>query len=197
MAYAEHREDEYLFNLINAKGLTIPPYFVEIGACDGIHISNCRLFAENGWGGIFVEPNAHYFGQLEQNYEHRQDILTIQAAVSDHAGIETFYRYPNNVDLSGLHEKPLYSVYYADKVKIVEAANLTQKEVGIMSIDVEGHEQVILKNLFTLKKYPCIMIVESNTMQDRKEQIELLNEHYHLLNVFDINTIWIRRDLWL
>lgn len=197
MSYSQNDEDGYLMRLIVDGKLKIPAYFVDFGSCDGIHLNNCRLFAEQGWGGIFCEPNSTYFAQLKANYQHRADIETINAAVSNRSGFEIFYRYPNHVDHSGLHDKPKFEPYYSDQVAVVEASDLIKQEVGIMSIDVEGQEQNILIDLFTAGIYPCILIVESNTAQDRKEQIDLLNERYHLLNVLDVNTIWIRRDKWL
>jgi len=43
-------------------------YFVEFGACDGIHFSNTNLLEKNfGWTGILAEPNRSYAKQIDEN----------------------------------------------------------------------------------------------------------------------------------
>ena len=197
MTYSQHDEDGYIYRLIKDNKLKITPVFCDFGACDGIHLSNTRLFAEMGWGGVMVEANPDYYAKLLNNYIHRDDITTINAAVSDHSGFETFYVYPEKLDHSGLHDKPMYKPYYDVQIPVVEAADIVPKECGVFSIDVEGQEQSILFNIFAANIYPEIIITESNTIQDRTEQIFLLNNRYHLLNVLNVNTIWIRKDLWM
>jgi hypothetical protein len=43
-------------------------YFVEIGACDGVYLSNTLLLeSQYGWRGICVEPNRDYYYRLKEN----------------------------------------------------------------------------------------------------------------------------------
>lgn len=66
--------------------------FLDIGAYDGISISNTRRLLELGWRGVLVEPNPINFCKLMANtapyYSHTQMIL---AAVEAVAGLRTFY----------------------------------------------------------------------------------------------------------
>lgn len=197
MSYSQHDEDGYLIRLISDNKLKITPFFVDFGACDGVHLNNCRLFAEQGWSGLFVEANPFYFEKLEKNYQHRPDITTINAAVSDRSGFEYFTIYPEHLDHSGIHLAPKFENHKDIQVATVQAHTVLPNEVGIMSIDVEGLEQTVLADIFTAGIYPEILIVESNTPDARWEQMEIIGTRYHLLNVLDVNTIWIRRDKWL
>jgi hypothetical protein len=43
-------------------------FFVELGACDGLYLSNSLYFERSlGWKGILIEPNDNYFAQLQRN----------------------------------------------------------------------------------------------------------------------------------
>jgi len=193
--YSQHNEDSYLIDLIRNRKLKVTPTFADFGACDGVHLSNTRAFAELGWSGVMVEPSPAYFEQLQNNYAHRKDIRTINAAVSDIDGEATFYYDPDRPDHSSLIKgkgniKPF-------TVKLVAAQDIIPVPCGLLSIDVEGMEAVILNELFYKAIYPEIIITESNDVSSRYDQIELLNGEYHLINVLDVNTIWVRRDKWM
>jgi hypothetical protein len=54
--------------------------FVEFGAWDGKHLSNCRRLFEKGWAGIFIEANKDRYGQLVDNYKDT-DIICVNAMV--------------------------------------------------------------------------------------------------------------------
>ena len=43
-------------------------YFIEIGACDGIHQSQCYYFEKYlNWNGVAVEPQERYYEQCGTN----------------------------------------------------------------------------------------------------------------------------------
>ena len=51
--YVFWSEDLFIFDLFQKKIQTFT--FMEFGAWDGIYLSNCKLFADNGWNGFFIE----------------------------------------------------------------------------------------------------------------------------------------------
>lgn len=55
--------------------------FLDIGAHDGVRLSNTRRLAENGWGGTLVEPSPGPFSALMDAYKGRDDVKLIHAAV--------------------------------------------------------------------------------------------------------------------
>ena len=43
-SYSQHQEDTYINSIIDGRKIDIPKLFIDLGACDGIHLSNSRLF---------------------------------------------------------------------------------------------------------------------------------------------------------
>jgi len=70
---------EKIFHILNIKeGL-----FVEFGAWDGIKGSNCRKLFEEGWSGIFIEPEKDRFLALKNNYSDHDNIVCLNDAIND------------------------------------------------------------------------------------------------------------------
>lgn len=66
--------------------------YLDIGAWDGIQMSNTRRLAELGWSGVLVEPGAKNFAQLLDNYAFAADrSVFVLAAVSENRGLERLW----------------------------------------------------------------------------------------------------------
>ena len=79
--------------------------------------------------------------------------------------------------------------------KLLKVCNNYNTGIGIISIDIEGIDTLILKDVLNYKHLPYFIIIESNFKKDRKAQIDLLKDKYHLINILDINMVWIRDDI--
>ena len=60
--YSEYYQDRYV-NRCFFKGKT-SGFFVDIGAYDGVRISNSLYFEQLGWDGICFEPDPRQFADL-------------------------------------------------------------------------------------------------------------------------------------
>ena len=60
-------------------------FFLDIGAFDGIGFSNTRLFFEQGWSGICIEPVLKNYLKLEKLYSNTS-VITVRAAAADFEG---------------------------------------------------------------------------------------------------------------
>jgi FkbM family methyltransferase len=84
--YSQNNEEaiiKYYFR--NIKGR-----FLDIGANDGMILSNTLWCAENGWSGVCVEPSIYAFERLcETHLNH--DVQCINVAVGTESGIVDFY----------------------------------------------------------------------------------------------------------
>ena len=138
-------------------------FFVDIGAGDGITLSNTYYFERNlGWTGICFEPNPSAYEKLRQN----RKCLCINGAVSDRRGNARFLKIEGYSEmLSGLVEKydsmhmarieKELTTYGGTKREImVPCYNLNEtlaqngvSHVDYMSLDTEGSEFAILKSL--------------------------------------------------
>jgi hypothetical protein len=57
--------------------------FVEFGAWDGVKGSNCRKLFEEGWSGIFIEPQQDRFLTLKKNYLDHDNIICLSDAINN------------------------------------------------------------------------------------------------------------------
>lgn len=138
-------------------------FFIDIGAYDGLTISNTAYMEfELGWSGICVEPNPVVFDELRKNRScicenigisgenGDLEFLKITGYAEMLSGFSNFYdqRHLERIDneikrFGGSKEKILV------KTKDLNSL-LTQydiKNVDYLSIDVEGLEQEIVKNI--------------------------------------------------
>lgn len=154
--------------------------FVDIGAHDGISLSNTYFFEkELEWTGICLEPLPHVFNQLQQN----RKCLCLCGCISteEHNSTQPFLQvsgYPEM--LSGLlnkfdpqhlsrirHEIQEYGGSY--KIIDVTCYNLNQllenagiHHVNFLSLDTEGGEFEILQNFDFSKCQIDVITVEDN-----------------------------------
>ena len=66
---------ERLFELIDVP----KSYFVEFGAWDGRHLSNCAKLADEGWSGCFIEGDPERARALRSNYASKPEITSMNA----------------------------------------------------------------------------------------------------------------------
>lgn len=86
--YSQNDEERVLVELFN--GFT--GKFLDVGAYDGVEMSNTRKLLELGWSGVLVEPAPHNFEKLIQNcVEYSDRTVLIQAAMSDKRGMTKFW----------------------------------------------------------------------------------------------------------
>jgi hypothetical protein len=67
MYYGQWMDDALIEGVFNVIGTT-NKYCFEVGAGDGIQLSNTRYFMEHGWHGCFAESNVEKFEKLEKLY---------------------------------------------------------------------------------------------------------------------------------
>ena len=76
--YSQNQEEEVFLQELPKLGRLL-----DIGAFDGVNLSNSRALLEQGWTGVLVEPSPITFGQLIHNTEVMRDRVTlVNAAVT-------------------------------------------------------------------------------------------------------------------
>lgn len=156
--------------------------FVDIGAHDGISLSNTYFFEkELGWSGVCLEPMPHAFEQLQKN---RNCLCICGCATSEHNVIKQFLKISgplyHHEMLSGLIDKfdqqhinridrliknrggsyEIIDVNCYNLNKILEEAGINH--VNFLSLDTEGGEFEILKNFDFSKCQIDVITVEDN-----------------------------------
>lgn len=159
-------------------------FFVEIGASDGIHLSNTYLLEKNyNWRGICVEPIPYHFEFLCKN---RPNSLCCNRAIYNETNIQVVFDIANNYDLlSGISDKidcHKQSVdinktqILVDTITLNDLLDICQAPqfIDYLSIDTEGSELEILKSV-NLNKYIFGLIdIEHNYVEPKRTQIREL-----------------------
>lgn len=195
--YAQHDEDVYLYSVIRDQKLDIPHIIVDIGAFDGVTISNSRMFIEKGWKGYLFEPFKPTYDKLVRNMHGFDNAMCLNVAVADRDGTQYLHRGGEGEDTQ-LYVSDIKSdtPVITSTVKTLVESNAIPREIGILSIDTEGTDTEILDGIFAERIYPAFIIIESNDQSSRLLQIELAHANgYHLLNILDMNCIFVRNDI--
>lgn len=165
-------------------------FFVEIGASDGINLSNTYLLeSQYKWKGICCEVIPKNFEKLIKN---RPNSICYNEAVYNNTGLTvTFYISNKNNLLSGIanyidrHKSTVDSNKTCIRVQTISLLDVLNNAnapsfIEYMSLDTEGSEFEILKN-FDFEKYTFGLIdVEHNFVEPRRSEIKnlLLSKGY-------------------
>jgi FkbM family methyltransferase len=168
-------------------------YFVEIGAYNGIEISNTYLLeSQYGWKGICSEPIPKQYELLIQN---RRNSHCDNNALYSESGLTLSFDIANDNFFSGISEHIDVEKYYIvnnNKTQInVTTITLTEllekynapSFIEYLSIDTEGSELEILKGCdFNKYKFGFITI-EHNYIEPRRTKIRdfLVSKGYSYL----------------
>lgn len=179
---------EYLKNKENG-------FFVEIGASDGVLLSNCFLLEKKyNWDGICIEPIPYKYDSLIQN----RNCKCVNKAVFSKSDLEvdfSIHKYGEYREdgISGItdyldkHREKVLKNETRINVKTQTLNDILEENkspyiIDYLSLDTEGTELEILKSV-DLNKYKFrIISVEHNHMfKRRKEIFELLNGYNYKL----------------
>jgi len=174
--YSQNNEDDFILaHFGDFKGSV-----VEIGANDGLTLSNSKLLIENGWEAYLFEPSLVAFRLLEKLHFANTKVFTYPNGISDISGSRDFYV---SGELLGANDTSLVSclnaeemVRWQDKVNFqkesayfvtwkdfVRRYELESKTFDVISIDAEGEDWNILQQI-NLETHNCkLLCVEWNT----------------------------------
>ena len=167
--YSQNGEEKIIVKeLGDSKG-----FFIDIGAFDGERLSNTRRLALNGWSGILVEPHPVHAEKCRKLYADRSDVVTAEVAICDRDGEcemfanDTFY---STLDPEETKRwKACKDITFA-KVSVRTMTFATffksfvndQQTIDFASIDAEGSDHVILRDMLAMGVRPTLVCVEHN-----------------------------------
>jgi FkbM family methyltransferase len=183
MSYSQLEQDLNVIKFYNGKK---DGFFIEIGANDGITLSNTYLLEkEYNWKGICCEPNPIIFQNLIVN---RSKSICCSEAVYNSSDNYIIFKLKNNSLLSGISnhiietKKFIFNQKTINKlvqVKTISLLDLLNKYncpsfIEYISIDTEGSELEIIRN-FDFNKYTFGLIdIEHNYIEPKRTEIRNL-----------------------
>ncbi|WP_085707166.1 FkbM family methyltransferase [Pseudomonas sp. B35(2017)] len=208
ISYAENFEDVRLWRALKHCETG---FYIDVGANDPIQNSVTKSFYDHGWQGINIEPVQDFYDALRQ---HRPRDINLQCVATDQPGELTFYSIPD----TGLSTAdPAVAQARKDlgmnvRTLTVNARTLTSiceehaadRPIHFLKIDVEGHEETVLRGMDFTRFRPMIILIETpwerdhtwehlvtgagyqNVLFDGLNCYFLANEHLNLKPAFDL-----------
>ncbi len=183
--------------------------FVDVGAHNGITISNSLFFENIGWTGICVEPNPAVFNELKNN----RKCICENYAISDEQGEEDFLLVTGYAEmLSGLKKEycdmHLGRVrgeinHYGGKEEIIKVKTIRLdtlfnkhniKYVDFLSVDTEGNELKVLKSI-DYNDTKVFSISVENNYKDPSIKEFLTSVGFELIKTLEIDEIYINTKI--
>ncbi|HEV8015200.1 MAG TPA: FkbM family methyltransferase [Stellaceae bacterium] len=183
--------------------------FVDVGASDGVTISNTLFFEETlGWTGLCIEPLPSEFEKLKA----RRKVPCLNCAVADTNGTADFLEIELG-DAEKAHSglKASYDLRHLISVRAnnaiireikVEARRLGDilsehglQTIDYISIDTEGSEWKIVRDL-DFKRYDIRAMSVENNYQNEQLRQYLAAAGYTLVQIFGgYDDLYIKRSL--
>ena len=179
MYYGQNKEDEVTNNLIVSKyGADFKGSILDLGANDGITLSNSRYFIEKGWNGILIEAGKLPYQKLMTTL--LPNTTAINCAIGNQNGLLSFYESNNllNADDIGLVSSLVadetqrwrnagvgyveYMVECFTWESFLDNFHFKSQNFDIISIDIEGMDYDVLIQM-NLEELECkVLCVEFN-----------------------------------
>lgn len=185
--WSQEMEDKWIDENLE---LTDKGFFLDIGACHAKIISNTYFFEKiKGWNGLGIEPDPVYFEDLKNN---RKCYLERVAISPVHK--KAWYKPKNGIveikEDDSIEIDCVRLDYLLDKYKI--------EKIDLISIDIEGYEEVAWST-FDYKKYnPKVIIVEHTEFgryDDSFAKKILKDTNYYIAHTTPLNFILVNKNV--
>ena len=204
ISYAQNFEDIMLWRALKhiEKG-----FYIDAGAMSPDVDSVTRLFYENGWKGINLEPSFEFIAELK---EKRSNDINLCVAVSNVTGIMEM-NFLDNPGLSTLNNE-IAQNHSATGLTInkqpVEVTTLTRvwnsyvppnQDVHFLKVDVEGLEEAVLRGNDWQQHRPWVVVVEATLPMTQEESYNtweniLLSANYQFVYADGLNRFYVAQE---
>lgn len=198
ISYAQNFEDIRLWRALkNVEN----GFYIDVGANDPTHDSVTRAFYDNGWTGINVEPVPTYHEALCQQ---RPKDTNLQCVAGESAEELTFYTIAGT-GLSTL--EPAMAKLHKDAGMDVRSQTVTSRtlaaiceehardrDIHFLKIDVEGHEETVLRGMDFSQWRPWVIIIETPWERDQAWENLVIDAGYQSILFDGINTYYLAEE---
>lgn len=173
-----------------------PGNLLSIGENDGYHLSNALALIERHWKAILVEPAPKAFAKLQYRHKDRENVYCYNVAIADFDGAATLFDSDSHLNdgdtslLSTLKKEETKRWLGSQTFEQVEVRVQTMREfmyqkpfsiLDFISIDAEGYDLDILKQINLISTKTSMVIVEWNG-NDFAEFDDHFKRHYFKLH---------------
>lgn len=177
-------------------------FFVEIGAFDGIALSNSYLLEKGyGWRGLMVEPNPRYTDAIRGARSASLDVRPVHGESGERvnmffvrdapelSAMERFAFKDSHAGEREMHDAVMQTTVSLNDLLLEHRAPRT---IDFMSIDTEGNEVAILTT-FDFDRYDIrLMCIEHNYTDAEQALDGIMSSHRYER----VHAAWSRWDAW-
>ena len=211
ISFSQCGEDLIVKYIFDALGIAKPTY-IDIGAHHPYFISNTALFYKNGSIGINIEPDPTLFKEF---IKFRKNDINLNIGISDDNCELDFYIISSpTLNTFSKDEAAKYSLEGNYVIKSIEKIKVEAlKDVlndfsnGIfpqfLSLDAEGVDEIIIRELDFENNYPIVICIETisfSTSGNGIKNLRLIDYiermGYMVYADTHINTIFVRKENW-
>jgi FkbM family methyltransferase len=186
--YSQNKEEEIILNHFkNFKGT-----FLDLGAYDGVDLSNTRALTELGWAGVCIEPNPVIFERLCDNLKAFNKVIEYKFALGTENKTITMQMndsYYSTVKQSEVDRWRGAFKFESAEVQMIDFKSFLEfskyKTFDFISIDCEGLDYEILEQI-NLDEVKCKMVCVETNSKDINKYINYISK-FAGFNVIDIN----------
>lgn len=198
ISYAQNFEDIRLWRALKQfeNG-----FYIDIGANDPTHDSVTKAFHDRGWTGINVEPMQHYYDALCQQ---RPTDTNLQCVASDSSEDLILYGIPgtglSTVDPATAQQRTALGMdIHRQTVKARTLTSICEqyaqnRPIHFLKIDVEGHEETVLRGMDFAKWRPWIILIETPWARDHTWEHLVTDAGYEAVLFDGINTWFLANE---
>lgn len=185
---------KFLAGYLIYKEIFVEPYIIDAGAGDGLTDSNSYYFLKNyPFKGLLIDVSEEIKKALVV-YKNNPNVKIEQVGL---AGDNYYYRILKSERDWRLNQ--IERSRKKTKNRTVKLSEIIKKrkinEIGVLSLDIENETTEVLQEIIAKDICPQTIIIEANTKEDKEEQKKTLKNKYNALNTFEVNTVWIRKDM--
>jgi FkbM family methyltransferase len=192
-----------------AKDFACQKWVIDVGANDGLTLSNSIAFVRQGWRAILIEPAPSVFRKLVANCGDRDNVTCLQIACSDKSGEADLYFGSDGEDgfKSTLctSDNEWFSAERSSKSVSVKTDTITNilkqyqapHQPGILLVDSEGMDYEVLLGLDFAQFRPTVIVTEEYEWEPEKHASKyglLIRAGYTLIQKVGCNTLWLDRS---
>jgi len=154
-------------------------FYMDIGANNGVGLSNTYIFEQIGWNGVCIEPQPNVYKMLKKN--RKCDCYNVALSSIANESVDFFKASANMLSGldDGMSESHKQMAMEFGKTEIIKVKTMTfdeimanypnVKHIDFMSLDVEGYEISILETIDFDKYSFGFLTIEGNNPERLKE----------------------------
>jgi FkbM family methyltransferase len=201
MSYTNPELEKKIHELFNFK---TDGFFVDIGAHNGLSLSNTKFLEDAGWDGICIEPHPNVFKQLVENRKCQKvncalwdkdtkvNFLSLSGYTEMLSGIYESYdsRHYNRILNELRHHGGQSEIIEIDAKKFESV--IDRKKIDFLSIDTEGSELQILSQI-DFNKFDIRVICVENNFFEKKFDDFFRERGYELYTNIFIDYLYVKK----